>query len=261
MKNYTILTALFLFCGCAYQSVIVKPKKNGTSIVYINQLPEQNAKPAPNSILSNPIDLIQFEKLSNKPAKGNFYIFMSNSQYFIEARSIISSSDTIILSGTIADKIKMDSLPFTISFNSKEIAYNLSKNLFDSYSIDLFLNKDFQMIKDSADFGHRGGLSEPEKLSFRIEKSQNFIIEEGVLELITGQIKYNDDKPFKYIVINDPEEFSVYLKAVCIILTINIDNYSKECNEKYKNCPNGYKAKYNWNLWHLAKDIYCECKK
>ncbi len=241
---------LSIFCslltGCAYKSIIIAPRNTGDTTVICNRSSDSLSNQNSNTILNNPISL---NKLFGDESKndGSFFIFMSNSNLFIEAEVNSQNLDTSTLKGTVYDKMRNDTLNFELKYSTNGVSQSITNKKQDSFVLNLILDEKYR--NDSL------------KQSFYFSKTKNFEIQENILELYTGEVKYEKQEGFSYIIINDPSKFSKTLKAVCILTIVDLEAAAIRCKSKYKNeCPKGYEAKIYWRMSLIYKDVYCECK-
>lgn len=243
-KNLTAILLLAM-TGCAYKSVIIVPRNNGDATILYNRLIDSINNPPSNSILNNTIS--SKELLDRKSTGvGYVHIFLSNSNMFIDAKQVYQNSDLAFLQGTIFNKTTNDTLNFSIEYSLQEMEYLITKQRRENFILNLIPTEKFR--------------SDSLKQEFVFSKTKNFIIQDDIFELYTGEIYHKKTNTFKYVIVNDPEEFSKTLMSVCILTIVDLESAAADCKAKFKNqCPKGYEAKLFWS-WLLYKNVNCECK-
>lgn len=204
------------------------------------------------SILTKPINLQALSRPDTIDRKSSFHIFLINDSLYIEAKPLLLSKDSIVISALLKDATKKDSIYMRISYNYKGTTSKMQKKGRNDYHIKI--NNDSAAKTDSSAF-------------FTIRKSKNFIIQPNVLNLLTGEIETELGEKYKLILLDDPTESEYYLTTIWLLsgpsLPSQFRQYEKDCEHviPYK-CKLGYETVMhaNWYYLGLKKNVYCKCK-
>jgi len=176
MKKILIAIFTLTMTGCAYRSVIIAPRNEGDVIIIYNNLLDSLDFPGrTKSILDK---TISSKKLldSKSDWAGYVHIFLSNSSFFIEAKQFYQNPDLTYLRGTVFDKAKNDTLSFSIQYSPREMDYSITKQRRENFIMNLL---PMERLK-----------SDPPKQEFVFSKTKNFIVQDDVFELYTGEVSY-----------------------------------------------------------------------
>ncbi len=247
MKRYIfIILASITLSSCAYKSTIITSKINDNNI----DLTQRETSPKKNNdIFGNKINLEVLRRAYvNEP--GLFHIFLTNDKTYLEARSERITKDSIYLNGTILYNEKQDTINFKLKYAHSMFVLDFSEVGDDNYLVQIQTTRNDSM---------------PKKSSYIITKSANYIIQEGMLEILSGEMLSEDD-PFKFIIVSDPNT-DMPLKSMewlrIIVTEAEEKRIDMECRQKYnKKCSKGYTYDTGWKVhWDgIVRMIYCICK-
>lgn len=247
MRKLHFLFAICLLSSCAYKSINVSSKIKRSTIININAkndtIPQDK-----NSILTDPVSLEFLKRIDGNSDHGQFSIFITTDSTYIEAKSTVLTKDSISIRGIVLFNQKRDTLHFKLSYRYKIDPVNLTKLSDNSYTVK---------FKDNS------GNNKDSSSTYALTKVKNFIIQDNMLELLTGEAQKNNGKLFKYVVLNDPSKPDYYLTSIklldgAFLSDEDYNKYTTQCREhKVIKCKNGYDIDldFQWTKFY----VICKC--
>ncbi|MCX6318621.1 MAG: hypothetical protein NTW29_15110 [Bacteroidetes bacterium] len=205
-----------------------------------------------NTILNRPADLgaLLLRRISGRQT-GTFFAVLIDSlrDSYIETTILSHDKDSISFYVSQSPLSKRDTFKFIISFDMSTLSVrNFTRTSDNSYSLS---------VKNQQNDTAR---------TFQILKSNNFIIQKDVLEVMTGEIVNPDGNKAQFIAINDLHDVDVSLTGLCFIYVPNMTLLRLECSDMAKilDCPKGKKPvdRVITKKYMLARDYRCiiDCK-
>lgn len=255
MKILLALIGLMLLESCSSISGLNKNKfKNvGSVLVYTNSNDSiSRTSNDTNSILTRQVELgtLLNRRIYNNSSGRLFAILIDSARNsYIEA-SIVRHDDTSVAFHVYQTPLnKKDSFEFDISYNTSVLKRRDFRKL-DNDSYDLnFSTENKDTLK-----------------TFKINKTKNFVIQEGLLELMSGEILNPENNKVKFIVINDLHDVFESLTGLCFISIPNMALLRIQCKEISRNvkCPPGLKpiSVVVTRDYFIAQNYFCQidCK-
>jgi hypothetical protein len=168
---------------------------------------------------------------------------------YIEA-TIISHTDSVISFSVHYSALnKRDSFKF-------EISYDLSR----------FKGRNFRRIDARSFQLNFPGSATDSSSTFNISRINNFVVQNGILEIMTGEITNPDNNRIKYVILNDPHDVFESLTGLCFLTIPNPALLRIQCDDRAKtvNCPSGLRpvSVVVPKNYFVARNYFCQvdCK-
>lgn len=249
MKNILFIGFILTLSGCAYQSNIIRRGNNNNIYLAQDTLNLLNGT----TVLTNQVDLNFLNRIDGNSDHGSFNIFIATDSLYLEARSQFLSKDSISIIGQILSNFKQDTLHFTLKYRKRVDQIILNKMRHNSYSFQFKRYFDKRLISGEKD----------STATFYLRKTQNFIIQDNILELLTGEGQMEKGKKFKFLIVNDPAKPPYYLTTIGLLDAAflsekDYSSYVSQCkNLQIINCKNGYDIDFTFNWYEFF--VSCKC--
>lgn len=255
MRKLIFFIPLLSLFGCTHRVFVVAPKVKRSTIVQHGL--NDRVLSGESSIFSNTVSFEQLKRLDGNSDHGSFHIFMVSDSVYIEAKSRVLNRDSIVLGGMVLSNQKQDTLYFSLSYSTRVNPVKLLRLANDVYSLELrFPSEPFiQTLQKSND----RDLVE----SYTLFNVKNTIIQDNMLELLTGEAQKVHGRRFKYIITNDPAKQDYYLTSIGLLdaafLSVSEqENYINRCREEKKIKCKTYSIDLKYNYWNYK--VKCICK-
>ena len=255
IRNFAITFVVFFLYGCHHRSYVkVYKAKRNSSIFIANDSLLSGGIDSYYSILGQSVDLPSLIRQPN--GQGHSYsVTLINKRLntIVEATYLKTENDSVHLDVKAKALTKENQFHFTFKYAERDLVFeSLRNNGYNSYNVFF-----------------KGAEKSEQEMTFRLSKSRNFVIKEGVLYLLTGEIVTPDNMTCQFIVVNDPADEGDVLETISILSYIDMSIYEKTCRDKAEEkCtstdPNVFSAdvkyKYSFPKFFIYKDVVCDIK-
>lgn len=231
MRKFCFVLSTTILVSCSSISFLNKNKfKNVGSITVFAPINSalQNANDT-NSIFNIRMDFgaLLTRRISGRQ-NGTFFAVLIDSlrDIYLEANIINHSKDSITFHISQSSLTKRDTFDFDITYDLSSLPVrNFIRTSNSSYSLS---------VRNQQNDTTR---------TFHIFKNNNFVVHEGVLEVMTGEIVNPQGNKAKFVAINDLHDVDESLTGLCFITVPNMTLLRLECREMAKSmqCPKGQK--------------------